>query len=147
MFSHVLHTEMAAALIARVFLGLLFMFQGYDAVFGMKPKGIIGAIAPALSAKGVPPVLINSGAYFTSYTELIGGLLLLIGFVKYYALYLLGFDLILAAFAFSLIKPMWDMTHVFPRLALLIFLLIMPANWDVFSIDYVWSIFKFIHSL
>mgnify|MGYP001619486453 CR=1 FL=1 len=139
--------EIAGALIARVFLGLLFFFQGFDAVFRIKIHGVMQTIEEPLSKIGVPGFLIVMGAWFTSYVELIGGFLLIIGFAKYYAMYLLGLDLIIASIAFGIMKPMWDMQYVFPRLALLIFLLIIPSQWDVLSVDYVWSIIKFIKSI
>ena len=139
--------EIAGALFARLFLGLLFFFQGYDAVFKLKVAGVISEIKEPLSKLGVPTLFITTGAYFTSYIELIGGFLLIIGFAKYYAMYLLGIDLIIASIAFGIVKPMWDMQYVFPRLILLLFLLLIPSEWDVVSVDYVWSIIKFIKSV
>jgi uncharacterized membrane protein YphA (DoxX/SURF4 family) len=141
------HHEIAAVLIARVFLGLLFFFQGYDAVFKVKIKGVVEAIASPLSATGFPKILIICGAWYTSMVELIAGFFLIIGFVKYYALYLLGIDLIIASIAFGVTKPVWDMRFVFPRLALLLFLLIVPSQWDIFSVDYCWSILRLIKSI
>jgi uncharacterized membrane protein YphA (DoxX/SURF4 family) len=143
MILNTLHNQIAAALLPRLLLGVLFLFQGFDAVFRVKLKGIMAEIQPTLIARGVPLFLITVGAYFTSYIELICGILVILGFVKYYALYLLGIDLLLATFAFSLVKPMWDMSHVFPRIVLLLFILIIPSNWDVISVDYVWSQIKF----
>lgn len=134
--------EVLAMFIARIFLGLLFFFQGLDAVFNIKLKGVIQAIEQPLAEKGVPRFMIMLGAYYTSYVELIAGFCLIIGFAKYYALYLLGIDLLIASIAFGIIKPMWDMQYVFPRLALLLFFLIAPSEWDVLSVDYVWSIIK-----
>jgi putative oxidoreductase len=142
-----LNHEIAATLIARVILGLLFFFQGYDAVFKIKISGVLATIEEPLSTIKAPLFLIVLGAYFTSYVELICGFLLIIGFLKYYALYLLGIDLIIASIAFGVIKPMWNMQHVFPRLVLLLFLLITPSQWDVISIDHVWSVIKFIKSI
>lgn len=138
--------QMEAVLIARVFLGLLFFYQGYDKIFRIKVKNVIETIHTPLESRGIPKIFSVTGAYFTSYTELICGATLIIGFVKYWSLYLLGFDMLFAALALGLVEPMWDMKHVFPRLVLLIFLLILPSQWDVISIDYVWSLFKFIHS-
>src|SRR5687768_15547940 len=140
------HHEIAAVFIARVFLGLLFFFQGYDAIFKVRLKGVIETIQP-LSSTGVPRLFIIMGAYFTSYVELIGGFFLIIGFLKYYSLYLLGINLLVASFAFSITKPMWDMQFVFPRILLLLFLLIVPSNWDVISVDYWISIIKLLKSL
>lgn len=128
------HTE-AAVFLARVFLGLLFFFQGYDAIFNVKVPNIINAYKYQFSQKGIPMFLTAWGAWFTSYVELIGGLLLLLGFFKYLALYLLGLNLIIASIGFGITNAMWDMKFVFPRLVLLIFLLIIPSQWDIASFD------------
>ena len=138
--------EMDAAFIARVFLGLLFFLQGYDKVFRIGVKEVIKTIHEPLSSKGIPAFLSELGTYFTSYIELICGAFLIVGLAKYYCLYLLGFDLLFAALAFGIVEPVWDMRHIFPRLVLLIFLLTIPSQWDVISVDYVWSLIKFIKS-
>lgn len=129
------HHEMTAVLIARVFLGLLFFFQGYDAVFRIKVRNVINAYADSFSGKGIPHFLTVAGAWFTSYAELIGGALLVLGFLQYPALWLLGTDLVIASIAFGIASPVWDLRFVFPRLALLLFLLCVPAGWNCFAID------------
>lgn len=139
--------EVMAVFISRVFLGFLFFFQGFDAVFNVKPKGVLETIRQPLQEKGVPNFMIVIGAYYTSYIELIAGFCLIIGFAKYYSLYLLGIDLLMASVAFGIIKPVWDMKYVFPRLALMLFFLIAPSEWDVLSVDYVWSIIKTVKSI
>ncbi|MES2593424.1 MAG: hypothetical protein V4608_16190 [Bacteroidota bacterium] len=138
--------EILAAFISRVFLGFLFFFQGYDAVFRIGIKNVIEAAHPSFANRGISKTVTGIGVVFTSYIQLIGGLFLIIGFVKYYTLYLLGLDLIFVAIAFGIIQPMWDMRFVFPRLVLLIFLLFVPWYWDVISVDYCWSFFKFLKS-
>ncbi|MGP8216860.1 MAG: DoxX family membrane protein [Bacteroidia bacterium] len=139
--------EINVALFARLFLGFLFFLQGYDKVFRIGVKEVVHIIHTPLADKGVPNTFSIIGAYFTSYAELICGALLIVGFIKYYCLYILGIDLLFAALAFGIVEPMWDMKHIFPRLALLIFLLMIPAQWDVISVDNIWSLFKFIKSI
>lgn len=143
----IINKEVMGVFVARVFLGMLFFFQGVDAVFNIKPSGVLDTIKEPLIEKGVPKFMIVFGAYYTSYVELLAGFCLIIGFVKYYALYLLGIDLLIASVAFGIIKPMWDMQYVFPRLALLLFFLIAPSEWDVISVDYIWSIIKFVRTI
>lgn len=138
--------EMEAVLVVRVFLGLLFFWQGYDKIFRLKVKNVVESIHTPLAQHGVPEFVSKIGAYFTSYVELICGATLILGFATYWSLYLLSFDLLFAAFAFSIVEPIWDMKHIFPRLVLLVFLLITPSQWDVISIDYAWSLIKFIRS-
>lgn len=134
--------EAATAFIARVFLGSLFFFQGYDAVFNVKVKNIISTYETVFSNRGIPKFLIKTGACFTSYTELIGGLLLIFGLFEYCALYLLGLNLIAASIAFSITQPMWDMRFVFPRLVLLLFLLATPPSWNIWTIDSLLNLSK-----
>ena len=139
--------EMQAVLIARVFLGLLFFLQGYDKVFRLKVKNVIQEIHTPLATRGVPEFFSAAGAYVSSYIELICGATLIMGFATYWSLYLLGFDMLFVALAFGIVEPVWDMKHIFPRLALLIFLLITPSQWDVMSVDYAWSLIRFIKSI
>lgn len=139
MQTELFNSEVVAVFVARVFLGLLFLFQGFDAVFGIGLKRVIDTATQPLANKGVPKFFIVAGSYYTSYIQLGGGMLLVFGLFKYYALYLLGLDLILACIVFGIVTPVWDMRHVFPRLAILIFLLIVPSEWDVLSLDYLWS--------
>jgi uncharacterized membrane protein YphA (DoxX/SURF4 family) len=135
MESLIQHHEAVAVFIARVFLGLLFFFQGYDAVFHVKVKYVIQTYENSFVNKGIPRFLTVCGAWFTSCVELIGGLFLIAGVFEYAVLYLLGIDLIIASIAFGITTPMWDMRFVFPRLALLLFLLITPSAWHLWCMD------------
>lgn len=128
-----------AVLFARVFLGVLFLLQGYDKVFNIGIKIIIPAYRQELSRSGLPEILIKASAYYTSWVELIGGLLLVIGLMKHFALYALGIDLIMVTVAMGLKEPLWRMDYVFPRLALLLFLLFTDAVSDCFSLDFLFS--------
>jgi len=145
MQSEIFNGEVIAVFVARVFLGLLFFFQGYDAVFKIGLKNVIDTAAAPLAMKGVPRFISVMGSYYTSYVQLIAGAFLIIGLLKYYALYLLGIDLLLACIVFGIVTPVWDMRHVFPRLVLLIFLLLAPARWDVLSADYFRAPMEFVN--
>lgn len=127
--------QLMAGLIARLFLGFLFFFQGYDAIFNVKIRNIISAYSDEFANKGIPKFITIIGAWYTSYIEFIGGLLLILGVFQQYTLYLLGLDLLLASVAFGISKPMWDMRFAFPRLILLIFLLVIPSSWNAISLD------------
>lgn len=129
--------QQIAAFIARIFLGFLFFFQGYDALFNVKIKNIVSAYSDEFANKGIPKFLTVAGAWFTSYIEFIGGLLLILGAFQQYTLYLLGLDLIFASIAFGISTPMWDMRFVFPRLVLLLFLLVIPSSWNSISFDHL----------
>lgn len=140
------YNETIAVFIARVILGILFFAQGYDKVFKVKLHSVIATFRQPMESKRIPDLVLTASAYYTSYIELIGGALLIIGFAKTYVLALLGLDLILVAAAFSIMKPMWDMQYFFPRLALLVFLLLVPPAWDVLSADYLLKFFNVINN-
>lgn len=131
------NNETVLTFILRVILGILFFFQGYDKVFKIKMRGVIETFKFELGTIKVPKWILLPSSYFTSYIELIGGILLIIGLFKIYALYLLGIDLIIVTAAFSMIKPMWDMQLLFPRLVLLGILLYLPDSWDILSLDHI----------
>lgn len=125
----------------RVILGILFFFQGYDKLFKLKIAGVIEFFKEEMRGKNVPAFLLTLSAYYTSFAEFFAGGLLILGFFKSYALYFLGLDLILVCGAFSLIKPMWDMQLLFPRLAILAVLLYLPGEWDLLSLDHLIATF------
>lgn len=137
------YNQAAAVLIPRIFLGIVLLFQGYDKVFNVGVKGVLNTIQSPFAGVRIGRFIPLCAAYFTSYTELICGLLLLVGFMKSFALWMAGVDLLVVAFGFSLLNPLWDLRDVFPRLSLVILLLIIPAEWDVVSVDYVLGIFQF----
>ena len=129
------YAEIIAVFTARVFLGLLFFFQGYDKVFKVKIPGVVRTFEQPYRQTRFPMFLLYAGAAVTSFIELIAGLLLILGLFKYVALYLLAFDLLIAAAGLSLINPMWDLKFSFPRLVLLVFLLVTPPEWDQWMVD------------
>ena len=133
-----------AVFIARIFLGFLFFFQGYETIVRVGVKNFTESFHSPLAEKGIPKAFTLTGIWIISFVQFIGGIFLIIGFVKYYVLYLLGIDLILALIAYGFIKPRWNIQIAFPRLAILIFLLMVPSEWDVLSVDYFWSFINFL---
>ncbi|MEY4110696.1 MAG: hypothetical protein RLZZ46_1051 [Bacteroidota bacterium] len=122
--------------LTRTLLGVLFFAQGFDKVFHIGISGVARGFEQPATRYKIPVPVVNIVSALTSYVELIGGFLLLLGYMKYYALYALGVDLLLVSASFSLIRPMWDMQYVMPRLSLLIALLLYPQDWGVWSLDY-----------
>ena len=132
---------LAAIFIARVFLGSLFLFQGYDAVFRIGLKKAIDTYQEGFGPKGIPRVLTALAAFFTSYTALICGFLLFFGVFEIVALYLLGLNLLIAGIGFGIHTSVWDTRNVYPRLILLLLLLLTPLEWHSWSLDHL--LFKF----
>jgi uncharacterized membrane protein YphA (DoxX/SURF4 family) len=75
-------------------------------------------------------------SYITSIIEMIGGLFLVFGLFTDYSLYAIGIDLLMISFAFSFMNPMWDLKYVFPRLLVIVLLLLLPADSCKISLDY-----------
>jgi putative oxidoreductase len=122
-------------LIVRVFTGVIFLFQGYDKLFKVKIQGVIDAFYLEAQKNSVPPGLVKIMAVYTSFVEFLGGLMLILGLYQNAALTLLGIDLVLVAVAFSVMNPVWDMKHVYPRFVLVSALLMFPSTWNYFSLD------------
>lgn len=125
----------SAITIARVFLGFLFFFQGYDAVVKIGMKTVINTYQERFVHKGIPRLFTSLAALFTSYSELICGGLLIFGFFEFTVLYLLGLNLLIAGIGFGMNEPLWDTRNVFPRLILLLLLLLTPLEWHSLSLD------------
>lgn len=126
-----------AAFVTRAFLGILFVMQAYDKIFILKMPSVFSTVNKEYEKVHIPFWLTRTIIFFTSYVEFFAGILLVLGLYKYIALYALSLDLLIVAFSFSLIKPMWDMQHVFPRFILLITLLVIPPGWDQWALDYL----------
>ncbi|MEO6303045.1 MAG: DoxX family membrane protein [Bacteroidia bacterium] len=127
----------AAELITRLILGCLFFFQGYDAVVNIKIKNVIETFENSFVKRGMPRFLIVFASWFTSYSELLCGGFLIVGLFGYIPLYLLGLNLIIMSIGFGLTTPLWDTRHAYPRLILILILLIIPQEWNIFSLDHL----------
>lgn len=132
--------QLAAITLARIFLGLLFLFQGYDAVFNIGIKKATDTYHANFKLKGIPRFITSLTAWYTAYTELICGFFLVLGLFEYVSLYLLGINLIIAAIGFGMNAPLWDTRNVYPRLLLILILLMTQIHWHQWSLDYL--IFK-----
>lgn len=123
-----------AEVFVRCFLGILFVFQGYDKLFVVKIKNVVNAFHSEADRKHIPEFLLVFTSYFTSITEFIGGILLITGLFHQFVPIILAINLLIVAFAFSFLRPMWDMQHVFPRVILLTLILLL-SNYFYFGLD------------
>lgn len=72
------------------------------------------------------------------FVELIAGVLVILGLRTREALVSLGFVLAIVTFGHLLKEPLYEFhTHVIPRLALLLLILLLPREDDRFSIDHL----------
>src|SRR5262245_46654218 len=112
-----------AVFVLRSVTGLLFLSQGYDRAFKVRADEIVSAFQTELIKKLHPGIMLKFTDHLSAYIELIGGIMLLVGFQRDIALYILSAEMIFVTLAFSLIQPMWDMQYFFPRFAFIITLL------------------------
>ena len=126
-----------AILFARGVLGLIFFMAGLWKVFVLTPVGHAHRwFVDPYADTFLPAWSLWATGVAIPFVELIGGALLLLGWRVHEALIALGFVLLIVTFGHLLKEPLYEFhTHVIPRAALLLFLLVMPAAEDRFSID------------
>lgn len=119
----------------RTLLGLIFLMQGYGKVFSWGLEGVYQNVFASYEETWIPSFLLQFTAFFTSYMELIGGLLLVLGLFRHWAYIGLGAVLLLVSYGHGLSSPIWDLQHVFVRAVFLIGLLLVPSDWDQLHLD------------
>ncbi|MFT5859380.1 MAG: putative membrane protein YphA (DoxX/SURF4 family) [Flavobacteriaceae bacterium] len=122
-------------LIIRLILGLIFLMQGFGKVFTIGVENVYNGFFKVTFHGYLPEAITYATAYYTSYIELLGGLLLIIGLKRDLSLYFLGSVLIIVSFGHGLVEPIWELDHVMYRLILLSALLLLPKTWDIYSLD------------
>ncbi len=126
-----------AIFFAREVLGLIFFMAGRWKVFVLTPAGHAHRLFVDPYAGGVLPTWALWTAGVTiPIVELAAGALLLLGWRVRDCLVALGAVLVVVTFGHLLKEPLYEFhTHVIPRLALLLFVLLLPAEADRFSLD------------
>jgi uncharacterized membrane protein YphA (DoxX/SURF4 family) len=125
-----------ALLFARLILGFIFFMAGVFKVFSLTPAGHVRKWFLPFQDTLLPVWSLWVVGVVIPFVELIGGALLLAGWRVYSALLALGAVLVVVTFGHLLHDPLYPFhEHVIPRLALLLFLLVMPRDEDRFSLD------------
>jgi uncharacterized membrane protein YphA (DoxX/SURF4 family) len=127
-----------ALLFARLVLGLIFFMAGAWKVFQLGPLEHARKYFLPFADTFLPVWSLWSVGVVIPFVELIAGALVIIGLRTREALIALGFVLAIVTFGHLLKEPLYEFhTHVIPRLALLLFVLMLPRSDDRFSIDYL----------
>ncbi len=127
-----------ALLFARLVLGLIFFMAGVWKVFELGPLEHARKYFLPFSDTFLPVWSLWAVGVVIPFVELLAGGLLIIGLRIREALIALGFVLAIVTFGHLLKEPLYEFhTHVIPRLALLLFILALPRDLDLFSIDYL----------
>ena len=126
-----------AGLFARCLLGLLFGMLGWHKVFVLGPlEHARRFFVEGYADSWIPLWLLWTVGAAVPFVELLAGGLALVGFRLRAALALLALDLVVVTYGHLLADPFFDVTtHVAPRAALLLVLLLLPAEGHRWSVD------------
>src|SRR5689334_971557 len=125
-----------AILFARLVLGLIFFMAGEWKVFQLGPLEHVRKFFLPFSDTFLPIWSLWLVGAVIPFVELIAGALVVLGLKVREALISLGFVLAVVTFGHLLKEPLYEFhTHVIPRLALLLFILVLPRADDRFSVD------------
>jgi putative oxidoreductase len=125
-----------AILFARAVLGLIFLMAGIWKVFVLTPAGHVRKFFLPFEHTFLPLWSLWAVGFTIPFVELICGGLMLVGWQRRAASIGLGAVLVIVTFGHLLDNPLYAFNeHVIPRLALLLFVLVMPWTDDTLSID------------
>ena len=127
-----------AIFFARGILGFIFFMAGMWKVFGLGPLEHARRLFVVPYAQTfLPTWSLWAMGTIIPFVELSAGALVLIGWRTREALIALGWVLVIVTFGHLLLEPLYEFhTHVIPRAALLLFVLVMPREDDHFAVDY-----------
>jgi len=126
-----------ALLFARLVLGLIFFMAGEWKVFDLGPLEHARKYFLPFSDTFLPIWSLWTVGTIIPFVELIAGAMVILGLYLRPALIALGSVLAIVTFGHLLKEPLYEFhTHVIPRLALLLFIFMIPAAEDRFSLDH-----------
>ena len=126
-----------ATLFARLVLGLIFFMAGVMKVFQLGPLNHARKYFLPFADTFLPVWSLWAMGVVIPFVELIAGAMIIVGLRVREALVALGFVLAVVTFGHLLKEPLYEFhTHVIPRLALLLFIFMLPRQDDRFSLDY-----------
>jgi uncharacterized membrane protein YphA (DoxX/SURF4 family) len=127
-----------ALLFARLVLGLIFFMAGFWKVFQLGPLQHARKYFLPFADTFLPVWSLWAVGVTIPFVELIAGALVILGLRVREGLIALGFVLAIVTFGHLLKEPLYEFhTHVIPRLALLLFVLMLPREDDRFSVDHL----------
>ncbi len=121
----------------RWVLGLIFLMAGWWKCFTMGPiQHARGFFIGQFEGKWIPEWMHWAIGTSIPVVELVAGALVCLGLFRRGAYIALGAILVTVTYGHLLLEPLFDTTsHIFPRLALLVFVWVAPRQLDVLSLD------------
>ena len=127
-----------ALLFARLVLGLIFLMAGVYKVFQLGPLEHARKYFLPFADTFLPTWSLWATGVVIPFVELLAGGLVILGLRTREALVSLGFVLAIVTFGHLLKEPLYEFhTHVIPRLALVLFIFLLPRADDQFSLDHL----------
>jgi uncharacterized membrane protein YphA (DoxX/SURF4 family) len=125
-----------ALLFARLVLGLIFFMAGVFKVFTQTPAGHVRQWFLPYRDTFLPTWSLWVVGFSIPFIELMAGALVMVGLWVRPSLLALGVVLVVVTFGHLLKEPLYPFhEHVIPRLALLLFVLVLPEHDDRYSMD------------
>ena len=125
-----------AIFFARAVVGLIFFMAGVWKVFALGPAAHVRRYFLPFQDTFLPTWSLWAVGFAIPFVELIAGALVIIGLQTRPALISLGIVLVIVTFGHLLHEPLYALhEHVIPRLALVLLVLLLPREWDRYSID------------
>lgn len=126
-----------AILFARLVLGLIFFMAGVMKVFQLGPLNHARKYFLPFADTFLPVWSLWAMGVVIPFVELIAGAMVILGLRIRVTLIALGFVLAVVTFGHLLHAPLYEFhTHVIPRLALVLFIFLLPREDDLFSLQH-----------
>lgn len=127
--------------LARIIVGLIFMMVGLWKVFvlGIGNHAQNFFVTPYADS-WIPTWLLWASGAVIPVVELVAGFGLVVGLSVEASCYALGVVLVTVTYGHLLKEPLYDFTsHVMPRLALLLVVLLTPDEWDRLRLAWIFK--------
>jgi uncharacterized membrane protein YphA (DoxX/SURF4 family) len=130
-----------ALLFARLVLGLIFGMAGWGKIFKMTPAGHAHRyFLDPYADTWIPTWLLWTFGLSIPFVEFAAGWLIVAGVWVGPSLVALGVILAIVTYGHLLKNHLYEFhTHVIPRLALVLFLLVMPRAADALALEHWWG--------
>ncbi len=119
----------------RALLGIVFMMQGFSKLFQFGIWNIYDVGFKSFEST-LPMPLLVAVLFFTTFAELLGGALLILGWQRGWTYRVLAVLLLIVSFGHGMESPAWDTRHVAFRAIFLFPLFFLPDEWDTWSMDH-----------
>ena len=127
-----------AILFARLVLGLIFFMAGVMKVFQLGPLNHARKYFLPFADTFLPVWSLWAMGVVIPFVELVAGAMVILGVRVREALVALGFVLAVVTFGHLLHAPLYEFhTHVIPRLALVLFVFLLPREDDRLSLEHL----------